>query len=113
MVLNDDRPLKIINAFENKSAAIIKLGVLGEVIVKIIVDRISGYPSKDEKNKKTNALDIKKFDPSSLPNDDIVMIEQVSYWRKDGTFISNKSILPRLFFDKLNFAQKSLVLKHS
>ena len=25
MVLNDDRPLKIINAFENKSAAVIKL----------------------------------------------------------------------------------------
>ena len=46
MVLNDDRPLKIINAFENKSAAIIKLSNYENTflyIVKFLDKNISNY----------------------------------------------------------------------
>ena len=46
MVLNDDRPLKIINAFENKSAAIIKLSSVDDTflyVVKFLVLEISKY----------------------------------------------------------------------
>ena len=46
MVLNDDRPLKIINAFENKSAAIIKLSNYENLflyIVKFLDKNISNY----------------------------------------------------------------------
>ena len=51
MVLNDDRPLKIINAFENKSAAIIKLGVLPNTflyVVKFLDEDISRYLTESE-----------------------------------------------------------------
>ena len=46
MVLNDDRPLKIINTFENKSAAIIKLQNFDGVflyVVKFLDKKISNY----------------------------------------------------------------------
>ena len=46
MVLNDDRPLKIINAFENKSAAIIKISSLKDTylyVVKFLDENISNY----------------------------------------------------------------------
>ena len=46
MVINDDRPLKIINAFENKSAAIIKIQNIKDTflyVVKFLDGRISGY----------------------------------------------------------------------
>ena len=36
MVLNDDRPLKIINTFENKSAAIIKLSMYPNTFVYVV-----------------------------------------------------------------------------
>ena len=46
MVLNDDRPLKIINTFENKSAAIIKLSAFPDTflyVVKFLEEEISNY----------------------------------------------------------------------
>jgi len=46
MVLNDDRPLKIINAFENKSAAVIKLNKYEDTflyVVKNLDKKISNY----------------------------------------------------------------------
>ena len=46
MVLNDDRPLKIINTFENKSAAIIKLSSFENTflyVVKFLDEEISNY----------------------------------------------------------------------
>ena len=46
MVLNDDRPLKIINAFENKSAAIIKVRNMKDTflyVVKFLDEDISNY----------------------------------------------------------------------
>jgi len=46
MVLNDDRPLKIINTFENKSAAIIKLSSYSNTflyVVKFLDEEISKY----------------------------------------------------------------------
>ncbi len=46
MVLNDDKPLKIINAFENKSAAIIKIPSIDNAflyIVKFLDQDISNY----------------------------------------------------------------------
>ena len=46
LVLNEDRPLKIINAFENKSAAIIKLPKYNNnylYIVKFLDEDISKY----------------------------------------------------------------------
>ena len=52
MVLNDDRPLKIINTFENKSAAIIKLNVYPNTflyIVKFLESEISNYLTESEK----------------------------------------------------------------
>jgi len=52
MVLNDDRPLKIINTFENKSAAIIKLSVYPNTflyVVKFLESEISNYLTESEK----------------------------------------------------------------
>ena len=52
MVLNDDRPLKIINTFENKSAAIIKLNVYPNTflyVVKFLESEISNYLTESEK----------------------------------------------------------------
>ena len=46
MVLNDDKPLKIINAFENKSAAIIKISSINNAflyVVKFLDQDISNY----------------------------------------------------------------------
>ena len=46
MVLNDDKPLKIINAFENKSAAIIKIPSIDNAflyVVKFLDQEISNY----------------------------------------------------------------------
>ena len=46
MVLNDDRPLKIINAFENKSASIMKFSsspALFIYVVKFLDEEISKY----------------------------------------------------------------------
>ena len=46
MVLNDDKPLKIINAFENKSAAIIKIPSINNTflyVVKFLDQDISNY----------------------------------------------------------------------
>ena len=46
MVLNDDKPLKIINAFENKSAAIIKIPSINNAflyVVKFLDQNISNY----------------------------------------------------------------------
>ena len=51
MVLNDDRPLKIINTFENKSAAIIKLSVYPNTflyVVKFLESEISNYLTESE-----------------------------------------------------------------
>tara|TARA_Y100000590_G_scaffold289962_1_gene326368 strand:+ start:2878 stop:4653 length:1776 start_codon:yes stop_codon:yes gene_type:complete len=51
MVLNDDRPLKIINAFENKSSAIIKLTNYPGVflyVVKFLEEEISKYLIESE-----------------------------------------------------------------
>ena len=51
MVLNDDRPLKIINAFENKSAAIIKLSSFPNTflyVVKFLEKNISKYLMESE-----------------------------------------------------------------
>tara|TARA_Y100001970_G_scaffold186663_1_gene227021 strand:+ start:6123 stop:7910 length:1788 start_codon:yes stop_codon:yes gene_type:complete len=51
MVLNDDRPLKIINAFENKSAAIIKLVSFNNTflyVVKFLDKEISKYLTESE-----------------------------------------------------------------
>ena len=51
MVLNDDRPLKIINAFENKSAAIIKLQNFNDkflYVVKFLDQDISKYLRESE-----------------------------------------------------------------
>jgi len=51
MVINDDRPLKIINTFENKSAAVIKLSNFENTflyVVKFIDKNISQYLIKSE-----------------------------------------------------------------
>ncbi len=51
MVLNDERPLKIINTFENKSAAVIKLSNYNNTflyVVKFIDKNISQYLIKSE-----------------------------------------------------------------
>ncbi len=51
MVLNDDRPLKIINAYENKSAAIIKLTNFENTylyVVKFLDEKISKYLRESE-----------------------------------------------------------------
>ena len=51
MVLNDERPLKIINTFENKSAAVIKLTNYEDTylyVVKFIDKKISQYLIKSE-----------------------------------------------------------------
>ncbi len=51
MVLNDERPLKIINTFENKSAAVIKLANYNNTylyVVKFIDKNISQYLIKSE-----------------------------------------------------------------
>ena len=51
MVLNDDRPLKIINAYENKSAAIIKLNNFENTylyVVKFLDEKISKYLTESE-----------------------------------------------------------------
>ena len=51
MVLNDDRPLKIINTFENKSAAIIKLSLYPNTflyVVKFLEKEISNYLIESE-----------------------------------------------------------------
>ena len=51
MVINDDRPLKIINAFENKSAAVIKLTSLNDrylYVVKFLDEEISKYLRESE-----------------------------------------------------------------
>ena len=51
MVLNDDRPLKIINAYENRSAAIIKLGGYTDTylyVVKFLDKDISRYLTTSE-----------------------------------------------------------------
>jgi len=51
MVLNDDRPLKIINAYENKSAALIKLGAYIDTylyVIKFLDKNISNYLTESE-----------------------------------------------------------------
>ncbi len=51
MVLNDDRPLKIINTFENKSAAVIRLSNYNDTflyVVKLIDKNISQYLIQSE-----------------------------------------------------------------
>ena len=51
MVLNDDRPLKIINAYENKSAAIIRLNNFNETylyVVRFLDEKISKYLTESE-----------------------------------------------------------------
>ena len=51
MVFNDDRPLKIINAFENKSAAILKLSNYIDTylyVVKFLDQEISSYLTESE-----------------------------------------------------------------
>ena len=51
MVLNDDRPLKIINTFENKSAAVIRLNNYNDTflyVVKLIDKNISQYLIQSE-----------------------------------------------------------------
>ena len=51
MVLNDDRPLKIINAYENKSAAIIRLNNFNETylyVVRFLDQNISKYLTESE-----------------------------------------------------------------
>ena len=52
MVFNDERPLKIINAFENKSAAVLKLdGYIDTYlyVVKFLDEKISNYLTESEK----------------------------------------------------------------
>ncbi len=54
MVLNEDRPLKIINAFENKSAALIKLSSFNDTflyIVKFLDKEISNYLTESQEAK--------------------------------------------------------------
>ncbi len=54
MVLNDDRPLKIINAPKNKSAAIIKLSEFNDTylyIVKLLDEEISNYLTESQEAK--------------------------------------------------------------
>ena len=54
MVLNDDRPLKIINAFENKSAAIIKLANYEDTflyVIKFLDKEISNYLTESQEAK--------------------------------------------------------------
>ena len=51
MVLNDDRPLKIINAYENRSAAVIKMSAYEDTylyIIKFIDESISKYLTESE-----------------------------------------------------------------
>ena len=51
MVLNDDRPFKIINTFENKSAAVIRLTNYNDTflyVVKLIDKNISQYLIQSE-----------------------------------------------------------------
>ena len=51
MVLNDDKPLKIINAYENKSAAIIKIQSMNNAflyVVKFLDENISNYLKESE-----------------------------------------------------------------
>ena len=51
MVKNDDRPLKIINTFENKSAAIIRLSLYPNTflyVVKFLEEEISNYLIESE-----------------------------------------------------------------
>ena len=51
MVLNDDRPLKIMNAYENKSAAIIKLNEYIDTylyVIKFLDENISKYLTESE-----------------------------------------------------------------
>tara|TARA_Y100000590_G_scaffold420782_1_gene523850 strand:+ start:1865 stop:3280 length:1416 start_codon:yes stop_codon:yes gene_type:complete len=51
MVLNDDKPLKIINAYENKSAAIIKIQSMNNAylyVVKFLSEDISNYLKESE-----------------------------------------------------------------
>jgi two-component system nitrogen regulation sensor histidine kinase NtrY len=51
MVLNDDRPLKIINAYENRSAAVIKLSGYTDTylyVIKFLDKDISRYLTKSE-----------------------------------------------------------------
>jgi len=51
MVLNDDKPLKIINAYENKSAAIIKIPSINNAflyVVKFLDQDISNYLKESE-----------------------------------------------------------------
>ena len=51
MVLNDDKPLKIINAYENKSAAIIKIQSMNNAflyVVKFLDEDISNYLKESE-----------------------------------------------------------------
>ena len=51
MVLNDDRPLKIINAYENRSAAIIKLSSYEDTylyVIRFIDESISKYLTESE-----------------------------------------------------------------
>ncbi len=51
MVLNDDKPLKIINAYENKSAAIIKIPSMNNAflyVVKLLDEEISNYLKESE-----------------------------------------------------------------
>ena len=55
MVKNDDRPLKIINTFENKSAAVVKLSNFDNTflyVVKYIDKNISNYLIKSEEAVK-------------------------------------------------------------
>ena len=51
MVLNDDKPLKIINAYQNKSAAIIKIKSMNNLflyVVKFLDEDISNYLKESE-----------------------------------------------------------------
>ena len=70
MVLNDDRPLKIINAYENKSAAIIRLNNFNETylyVVKFLDENISNYLTESEEainfyyTVENQSLGIKNF----------------------------------------------------
>ena len=51
MVLNDERPLKIINAYQNRSAAVIKMTAFDDIylyIIKFIDESISKYLTESE-----------------------------------------------------------------
>ena len=51
MVINDDRPLKIINAYENRSAAIIRLSSYEDTylyVIRFIDESISKYLTESE-----------------------------------------------------------------